>query len=73
MIIEQNNEKMFTKHPDRVEAYLLRIVARFFDSAKEDITNTREDIINETVTRVKQEILPLIKQIVIDELANQNK
>lgn len=57
MRIEQKENNIYTKQPDRIDSYLIRIIHRFFDSEMKNIENTRESIITEAVNRMKKDLI----------------
>ncbi|MCR3758649.1 hypothetical protein [Clostridium felsineum] len=73
MRIEENTKNLYTKHPDRIETYLIRVINRYFDSAKMDITSSREAIINEAVNRMKKDIVPTLKELIEEELKTKGE
>lgn len=68
MRIEQLTNNTYTKKPDKVEAHILKIIERFFETNKEAIEGTREEIINETIKRLRQDTLNSLRSIIVDEI-----
>ncbi len=48
---------MYAKLPDRLDSYLIRIINRYFDSAQQNIAESKESIINEAINRFKEDVL----------------
>lgn len=69
MRIEQQSKNVYQKKPDKVEAHILKIIERFFETNKEAIEGTRENIINETIKRIKLDTINSIRGIVVEELS----
>ena len=57
MRIEKRQNNIYTKSLDKVEAHLVNIISRYFNDNKEDISKNVEQIINETINRVKIDII----------------
>lgn len=72
MRIEPKGNDMYCKSPDRIDAYLIRIVNRYFNSTLEDIDQSRESIITEAVNRIKLELLSLSANGVIIPVTSVN-
>ncbi len=68
MRIEQQSKNVYTKKPDKIEAHILRIIERFFETNKEAIEGTREEIIQETIRRIRQDTINSLRQIIIEEI-----
>lgn len=66
MRIENRENNMYTKLPDRVEGYLIRIVNRFFENDIINIQNSKEAIINEAINRFKEDGMDINSLKVID-------
>lgn len=57
MNIKEHNDAQFTKQKDEVEAYLMRIIQRYFSVEQEYTKNEIESIVVESLTRLKQDLL----------------
>lgn len=57
MNIVEHNDNLSTKEPSEVEAYLLRIIHRYFDMLNVDNKRSIESMIVESLTRMKRDIL----------------
>ena len=68
MRVEQLSANIYTKKPDKVEAHVLKIIERFFETNPEAIQGTREEIINETIKRLRQDTINSLKSIIVSEI-----
>lgn len=67
MRVEQSAKNSYVKKPDKVEAYILNVIQRFFETNKEEVDSSREAIINEVLRRVKYESVNSIENIIISD------
>ena len=57
MNLKEHEDNQFTKEKNEVESYLLRIIQRYFDIENNYTKESIEAIINESLTRLKRDIL----------------
>lgn len=64
MRIQQKKENIYVKGLDKVDAYLINIIQRYFEYDGKKILGSKEQIIDEVIQRVKEDlILPKIQNL----------
>lgn len=63
MRIQEKENNIYIKSLDSIDAYLVNIVNRYFQDDENDIKLNVENIINETIRRVKEDIDIIIEDI----------
>lgn len=59
MRIQQKKDNIYVKGLDKVDAYLINVIQRYFEYDGKKILGSKEQIIDEVIQRVKEEfILP---------------
>ncbi|MFL8711100.1 hypothetical protein Q3304_10045 [Clostridioides sp. GD02377] len=59
MRIQQKKDNIYVKGLDKVDAYLINIIQRYFEYDGKKVLGSKEQIIDEVIQRVKEEfILP---------------
>ncbi|NMS91290.1 hypothetical protein HGQ85_15310 [Clostridioides difficile] len=59
MRIQQKKDNIYVKGLDKVDAYLINVIQRYFEYDGKKVLGSKEQIIDEVIQRVKEEfILP---------------
>lgn len=64
MRIQQKKDNIYVKGLDKVDAYLINIIQRYFEYDGKKVLGSKEQIIDEVIQRVKEDlILPQIQDL----------
>ncbi|AXU72284.1 TPA: hypothetical protein ACG3PC_000150 [Clostridioides difficile] len=66
MRIQQKKDNIYVKGLDKVDAYLINIIQRYFEYDGKKVLGSKEQIIDEVIQRVKEELILPQTQVLLE-------
>ncbi|MBY2476161.1 hypothetical protein KWV16_04655 [Clostridioides difficile] len=67
MRIQQKKDNIYVKGLDKVDAYLINVIQRYFEYDGKKVLGSKEQIIDEVIQRVKEDLILAKTQDLLEE------